>query len=109
MKIKNILLVAVILILAFFLGGWLGQTKYFEKSIDQVKSDLRNYAIDFSGDYLYYNPDGVFNVTAKKIYKDLAGHEYYRPEDPYVAAEKYLRQRPLPTPVVTMPPYHFTP
>lgn len=94
MKMKNCVFVAVLLIAAFLAGGYLAQSKALEKNWEQ---EAKDYAIKECSSYLYWHPDGIFNETAKRIYKDLTGNEYYRPESIYTWGDRVLHQRPMPT------------
>lgn len=74
---KKYLFVAVLLFGSFIAGGYLAQSKVLEKNWYQLDQAAKKFVIDQCVNYLRQNPNGQFNETARKIYKDLTGHEYY--------------------------------
>ncbi len=98
MNLKKVLFVAALLAGAFIAGGYLAESRALEKNWNHAEQELKNFTVRTCVDYLYTNPNGRFNETAKKIYEDLTGHEFYRPIDIYADAERRLREMPLPTP-----------
>jgi len=77
MNLKKVLFVAVLLAGAFIAGGYLAESRALEKNWNHAEQELKNFTVRTCADYLYTNPNGRFNETAKKIYKDLTGHEFY--------------------------------
>lgn len=97
MNWKQYLFLAVLAIGAVLAAGYWGSSQALDKlRFDQTNQAMKQFAIDESRNYLLQHPNGAFNETAKRIYKEFKGTEYVPPEDLNQIGQQILNQKAPP-------------